>query len=413
MNAEDLVDKKPKSALKQIERHHASVTNFLESKNYTDGFSGTSLEQAIEIISIASVNEDARTKIEKEADEIVSGFCHSYCDGSLASYSLVAGRLERAFTNMDINVYKAVFRRISSKCEDKEDIADFSQKLLEDVSPRGAHIANDLALFISAYRISESDKFENALEYYLQNSFKIHPDYYEENLSDAEEHEFPHSEENAFNCKIKLEKNPSVETFGKLCFFRAQSRVERERHKELVQPRETHLIIADVLLDATKNINPNINFSWFDSYLDAYKNQVNAMIETIKSNHNKSARLYFKASEKLEYQVRKLKLVSQGFREVAKTYSYENRLAVYENAVWYMKEFNSETDESESLRNRLEREFMIEKRLCECYNIEEQLNNTKQQLREKVGKTRKIIEGDEKFMNEDTNKLERIVEDLD
>jgi hypothetical protein len=417
LRPEDIAEKKPEQALEVINRHYGRPINFMKENGYKTGFNGVSLDKALELLGICANEPEADEEVKENLDKVTDGFVNSYLDGYLSDYETVYSELKNMLSGTCCDLYDIIYKVLSSTGDKIEDIVEECRNLIKDVDPDTVHIANELNLFLSAYHITEGKPIEGAVSNFRKRVHMTRPRYYRDDLEEAlSDLEFSQSEAKARHCRHALtvqETGINAEKiFCFLCFFRAQSKIERERHNELNSPRILHLEISDILLEAVYRVNADIPS--VEKYKSVYKKQVKAELFNMESEHRKSGILYFKASMEASefHKGREIKLAAQGWREVAKVYSYyEKRKKLYCNALFYFDELKESGDEKQLLE-RIMREFRIEKRICDVKQKRREFIKIKRELQKEVGNARSLIQGDEKFMNENPSYLDEVLDEL-
>lgn len=420
MRLKNLVDKKPHNVLETIERQCGNCTKFMDKYNYETGFKNLSFEDSIELLSILAVREEASNKIEENMLSIVQGYTDTYKNQSLSGYEEIYSHFKSDFKEVNLCIDSIIYNRLNEK-DNLDDIEDFCRKLIEDVGPETSSIANYLALFVACREILNNNSGKNIqtiiTNQYLDNVYNVGLSYYSVDREKVENLDKNKSEFKALSYrKMLIEKSSNIESdFFHLCYYRSESIIERERHCELNNPRELHISIAETII---KCCNENINYIESNEkelrkkYSRLYLHQCNAIRMRINSNHRESAKKYFLASNvaKTFRSNRRAKLETQAYREVAKNYSdYEKRITIYNNAIEYFKNSDHSTDVVDEMIHNIKLEIEISKSKV----LFDEYKELEDKLRRKVSDARSIEDGCEKFMNEDIEDLDEILDYMD
>lgn len=416
MKPTDLVNKSPASVPECATRSEGSSITYIKKYGYKSGFDGLNIEKSIELLSILSSDEEVANRIRENQTDIAIGFTNTYTDGSLKSFELIVDELNSAFPEIDLNVSDAVYWKLQST-KDQAELLNTCEKLLEEAGPNTASISNHILSYVSSVKILNREGKQEVIEEVVDNIYDTSVSYYSfdsnEELKNLGIEDSEHKARYFEKCLAEGPNNP-LDVFAKFCFYRAQSIVERERHKDLRSPREIHLRMANKLIQVCREeFKHKIRL---EKYLELYYYQIPAILKNINSELVESGLEYFRAA-RVAYEFhegRELKLYAKGFKEVAKSYSSDTeRMRFYENAEFFFENFELKSGEkNEAIRERIERQFKLEKCILSSKRIHSEWLDMADDVRKEAGQARSLINGDEKFMNQDPSILDDIIEDL-
>lgn len=424
MKPKNLVDKKPKKVPDTIERHHGDCTNFMDKYGYKKGFKGLDFKESIELLSILAVREKASEKIEDNMSSIIYGYTNKYTEKSLSDYEYIYNKFqtqfESEFQQLSLSIDSVIYNHLDEK-DNLDSVQDYCVKLLENVGSKTSSIANYLTLFVACRKILNRDSGENIRSIidneYINSIYNTCLSYYSLDREEIEDLDKNKSELKAFSYfKILIEDSSRIESdFFHLCYYRSESIIERERHCDLNNPRELHISIAETIIKCCcENINciKSDEKELKEKYSRLYLHQCRAIRMRINSSHKESARKYFLASNVAETfrSNRRAKLEIQGYREVAKDYGdYDKRISIYNNALEYFKNSRRDTDIVDKILNDIKLEIEISKSVV----LFDEYKELEDKLRRKVSDAKSIEDGSEKFMNEDVETLDEILNFID
>lgn len=296
MKPADLINKTPESVPNWASRSAGSPVSYIKKYGYKSGFEGLNIEKSIELLSILSSNEEVANKIQEDQTDIAIGFTNTYTDGSLESFELIVNDLNSAFPEINLNVSDTVYWKLQST-KDESELLNTCEKLLEKAGPNTASISNHILGYVFSVRILNGESEPKVIEEVEEKMYNTSVPYYcfdsSEELKNLGIEDSEHKARYFEKC-LAEGKNDSQDVFAKFCFYRAQSIVERERHKDLRAPREIHLRMANKLIRVCwEEFRDKIEL---ERYLELYYYQIPAILKNMNSELVESGLEYFRAA---------------------------------------------------------------------------------------------------------------------